>query len=164
MSSQDSSKKPSQEPLENKINPPFSGGLNCSQSIIARYAGRYNIDESIACKLATGLGGGMGRMGNTCGALTGAYLVLGLEFGSDSLENKNNKEHTYQKIQNFTDKFKQQHGACNCRDLLGCDISSESGFKEAREKGLTKTRCPVFVQDAMDLLAEMLPEKKSSAE
>ena len=61
----------------------FTNGLNCSQSIIAQYAEKYQLDIATACKLATGFGGGMGRMGNTCGALTGAYLVLGLEYGTE---------------------------------------------------------------------------------
>ncbi|MBF0263912.1 MAG: C_GCAxxG_C_C family protein [Gammaproteobacteria bacterium] len=66
----------------------FYNGLNCSQSIIAKYAGKYNLDVATACQLATGFGGGMGRQAKTCGALTGAYLVLGLEFGSSSPADK----------------------------------------------------------------------------
>lgn len=137
----------------------FKNGLNCSQSIISQYAERYELDVSTACKLATGFGGGMGRMGNTCGALTGAYLVLGLEYGSDSAAEKDKKDQTYEKIQDFTHQFEQKHGSCNCRDLLGCDISTPEGYQQARDKGLTKSKCPGFVQDATDILEQMLASK-----
>lgn len=137
----------------------FNAGLNCSQSIIAQYAEHYQLDVATACKLATGFGGGMGRMGNTCGALTGAYLVLGLEYGSDSAQQKDKKDQTYDKIQTFTDEFKQRNGACNCRELLGCDISTAEGYQQAKDQGLTKSRCPGFVQDAVEILDDMIKSR-----
>lgn len=143
----------------NKAKNQFSSGLNCSQSIIAQYAEKYQLDIATACKLATGFGGGMGRMGNTCGALTGAYLVLGLEYGSDSASQTDKKDQTYEKIQYFTEKFEQKNGACNCRDLLGCDISTPEGYQNAKEKGLTRTKCPGFVKDAVEILDNMIEQK-----
>lgn len=137
----------------------FGAGLNCSQSIIAQYAEQYQLDVATACKLATGFGGGMGRMGNTCGALTGAYLVLGLEYGSDSASQKDKKDQTYEKIQTFTEKFQQKNGACNCRDLLGCDISTAEGYQQAKDQGLTKSRCPGLVKDAVEILDDMIKQK-----
>jgi len=137
----------------------FAHGLNCSQSIIAQYADRYQLDVSTACKLATGFGGGMGRMGNACGALTGAYLVLGLEYGSESAAQKEKKDQTYEKIQTFTQEFEQRNGACNCRDLLGCDISTKEGYQQAKEQGLTQSKCPGFVENAVQILDEMINKK-----
>ena len=98
----------------------------------------------------------MGRMGNTCGALTGAYLVLGLEFGSESGAQKDKKDLTYEKIQDFTHRFEQKNGSCNCRDLLGCDISTKEGFKQAKEQGLTQSKCPGFVNDSVEILEDIL--------
>ncbi len=134
----------------------FSNGLNCSQSILAQYAPKYNLDTATACKLATGFGGGMGRMANTCGALTGAYLVLGLEYGSETSTEKDKKEQTYEKIQQLTRRFEEKHGACTCRDLLGCDISTREGSLQAREQGLHRSKCPVFVKDTVDILENIL--------
>ncbi|MCW8929766.1 MAG: C-GCAxxG-C-C family protein [Gammaproteobacteria bacterium] len=134
----------------------FINGLNCSQSVIAQYADKYQLDLATACKLATGFGGGMGRMGNTCGALTGAYLVLGLEYGSESATEKHKKDQTYEKIQNFTQQFEQRNGSCNCRDLLGCDISTPEGYLQAKEQGFTRSKCPGFVKNAVDILDDMM--------
>lgn len=134
----------------------FTNGLNCSQSIIAQYAEKYQLDIATACKLATGFGGGMGRMGNTCGALTGAYLVLGLEYGSESAAQKDKKDQTYEKIQDLTQRFQQKNGTCNCRDLLGCDISTPEGYQQAKKQGLTQTKCPGFVKDAVDILEDII--------
>ena len=134
----------------------FNKGLNCSQSIIAKYADKYNLDVAIACKLATGFGGGMGRQGNTCGALTGAYLVLGLEYGSSSPDEKHKKELTYDKIRDFTKQFEQKHQCTNCRDLLGCDVGTNEGQKIAKENNLHETRCSLFVDDATHLLDKII--------
>ena len=134
----------------------FANGLNCSQSIIAQYAEKYQLDIATACKLATGFGGGMGRMGNTCGALTGAYLVLGLEYGSESAAQKDKKDQTYEKIQDLTQRFQQKNGTCNCRDLLGYDISTPEGYQQAKKQGLTRTKCPGFVKDAVDILEDII--------
>ena len=147
---------PKSDPNNAKLK--FTQGLNCSQSIIAQYAKRYGLDTSTACKLATGFGGGMGRMGNTCGALSGAYLVLGLEYGNDSADEKHKKDHTYEKIQTLTKAFEHKHGACNCRDLLGCDISTPDGFQQAKDKGLHDSRCPIFVKDTVEILEQILEQ------
>jgi C_GCAxxG_C_C family probable redox protein len=144
-----------------KAHETFINGLNCSQSIIAQYAEHYQLDLATACKLATGFGGGMGRMGGTCGALTGAYLVLGLEYGSQDSSQKDKKDQTYEKIQDFTRRFEHKNGACQCRDLLGCDISTTEGFQQAKDQGLTKSKCPGFVKDAVDILEEMLNKDQS---
>ncbi|MCU7800342.1 MAG: C-GCAxxG-C-C family protein [gamma proteobacterium symbiont of Lucinoma myriamae] len=143
-----------------KAHKTFINGLNCSQSIIAQYAEHYQLDLATACKLATGFGGGMGRMGGTCGALTGAYLVLGLEYGSENSFQKDKKNQTYDKIQDFTKKFEQKNGACQCWELLGCDISTVEGFQQAKEQGLTKNKCPGFVKNAVDILEDIINKDK----
>jgi len=137
----------------------FLNGLNCSQSVISQYAEKYDLDVTTACKLATGFGGGMGRMGNTCGALTGAYLVLGLEYGSSSASEKDKKDQTYTKIQELTHKFQEKNHHCNCRDLLECDISTSEGYQYAKKKGLTQTKCPNFVSDVVDILDDIIELK-----
>ena len=137
----------------------FTHGLNCSQAIVSQYAEHYQLDASIACRLATAFGGGMGRQGNTCGALTGSYIVLGLEYGSASPSEKENKETTYEKVQLLTKKFEQKHGSCNCRDLLGCDISTNEGQQQVKEQGLHKSKCPGFVEDVVEILDTMIHSK-----
>jgi C_GCAxxG_C_C family probable redox protein len=134
----------------------FKGGLNCCQAIVAGFGDSPGLDSAVGAKLATGLGGGMGRMGLTCGAVTGAYLVLGLRHGAATGQDREAKEKTYQLVREFTARFKARNESIVCRDLLGCDISTPEGFEEIKRKGLHTTVCTKLVRDAGEILAELL--------
>lgn len=137
--------------------------LNCSQKVLNHYAAAYGLNQHLATKIATGLGGGMGRMAGTCGAVSGAYLVLGLEYGPEGMETKAAKELTYSKVRDFHQYFSQKHGSCTCKELLDCDISTSSGFEEAQNQGLMKTRCPIFIDDAINIVEKMIKDDKIAA-
>jgi C_GCAxxG_C_C family probable redox protein len=126
-------------------------GFNCSQAVFSTYA--QGIDQETALKIASGFGGGMGRMGETCGAVTGAMMVLGLRFGADQPD-REAKERVYARIREFADRFQARNGSTFCRDLLGCDISTPDGYEQA--KILFPTVCPKYVRDACEILEEML--------
>ncbi len=132
----------------------FSQGLSCSQAVFSAYAAEYGLDGEIASKIASGFGGGMGRMGQTCGAVTGAYMVIGLKYGA-ATGDREAKEKTSRAIREFTDGFKARNGSAVCRDLLGCDISTTEGFEEMKRKGLHGTVCVKAVRDACEILDEM---------
>jgi C_GCAxxG_C_C family probable redox protein len=133
----------------------FAEGFNCSQAVFSSYAER--IDEATALKMASGFGGGMGRMAETCGAVTGAMMALGLRFGGTTPD-REAKERIYTKIREFADRFKARNGSLACKDLLRCDISTPEGYEVAKEKSLLTTTCPKFVRDAAEILEEMLVE------
>ncbi len=133
----------------------FKKGFNCSQAILSSYSEQFSLDCEKAFRVATGFGGGM-RMGDTCGAVTGALMVLGLKYGNIAAEDKQSKAKTYTKVEEYTRRFKALNGSVMCRDLLGCDISTPEGRKQAEEKGLYTSRCPRLVQDAAEILEEML--------
>ena len=133
----------------------FKGGLNCAQAVIASYSEEFGLEPAMAARLAAGLGGGMGRLAQTCGAVSGAVLVLGLKHGNATAQDKAAKEKTYQKVREFVARFKARNGAVVCRDLLGSDISTPDGLQMATQQGLFATRCPTFVRDAAQILAEM---------
>ena len=135
----------------------FKGGFNCSQAIFSSYSEQFGLDFDKACKIATGFGGGM-RMAGTCGAVTGAFMVLGLKYGNNPEKDKNAKANTYKKIEDFTSRFKARNNSVACGELLGCDISTLEGAKEAHDKGLFSIICPRLVQDATEILEEMLGE------
>ena len=135
----------------------FAEGFNCSQAIFSAYAEHFGIDGPNALRLASGFGGGMGRMAGTCGAVTGAFLVLGLKYGRAS-PTREAKEAIYTRIREFADRFKARNGSLACKDLLGCDISTAEGHELAREKNLVATTCPKFLRDAVEILEEMLGE------
>ena len=134
----------------------FNQGFNCSQSILAAFAKDYGMVEAQALKLATGLGGGMGCTARTCGAVTGAFLVIGLKYGSHKAEDKDSKARTYAKVREFIEEFQKKRGSIECKQLLGIDISSETGFAEARDRKLFKTICPRAVEEAEAILRKCL--------
>ncbi len=139
----------------------FCDGCNCSQSVLTVFAGRYGLDESLAMRIATGLGGGVGRMGGVCGTLTGAALVLGLDSGPRTRNGKAAKEATYVATRWLQQRFIERHGSTQCRELLEKDLSSDDEYRQARELGLFKTRCPNYVQTAVALLDQWFNEKKT---
>ena len=132
--------------------------MNCAQSVLTAYCPELGLDLSQALKVAIGFGGGMGRTGNTCGAVTGAYMVLGLRQDVTPENTTQIKTRAYQLVKDFNRKFIEKNGSIMCRDLLGCDLSTAEGQAYAKEKGLTKTVCPCLVGDSIEILEEMNEE------
>jgi C_GCAxxG_C_C family probable redox protein len=135
----------------------FAEGYNCSQAVLSAYADRFGLDGETALKIASGFGGGMGRMAETCGAVTGALMVLGWKYGAASPD-REAKERVYEQVREFAKRFAARHGSLACRDLLGCDISTAGGYDVARERNLFATTCPQFVRDAAEILDDMLAQ------
>ncbi len=133
----------------------FESGFNCSQAVLMAFAGESGMDSAKAAKLASGFGGGMGRMAHTCGAVTGAYLVIGLKHGATDANDKVAKENTYRLVREFAARFQALHPSDACRDLLGCDISTMAGLEEAKDKGLFGSVCPRLVREAAEILEDM---------
>jgi C_GCAxxG_C_C family probable redox protein len=136
----------------------FQQGFNCAQSMVTTYGEQFGLSREQGLKLGSGFGGGMGAMAGTCGAVTGAFMVLGLKYGSDCASDKEAKLSTYQLVREFAKKFKDHNGSITCKDLIGCDISTAEGYHAAKEKELFSTVCPKIVQDAAEILEEMLLE------
>ena len=134
----------------------FQEGFNCSQSVFCAYAVEMGVDRETALKVAQAFGGGMGLMGETCGAVTGAFMVIGLKYGRTSIDDDEAKRKTYALVKDFVEKFKARNGTIMCRELLGCDIGTPRGKKYAEEKALTTTICPGFVKDAAEILEVIL--------
>ncbi|MGA2618084.1 MAG: C-GCAxxG-C-C family protein [Thermoguttaceae bacterium] len=133
----------------------FAEGFNCSQAVLSAFAGDFGLDDQAALKIASGFGGGMGRMADTCGAVTGAFMVLGLRYGQASSD-REAKEAIYARIREFAQRFQARHGSLVCRELLECDISTPEGLQRAKDEKVLTTICPKFVRDAVELLEEML--------
>jgi len=105
-------------------------------------------------QIAAGFAGGM-RQGETCGAVTGAFMVLGLRHCSTDCERPAGRSKAYARVVGSADRFKKRNGSLTCRDLLGCDISTAEGLKQAKEQGLFETTCVQMVTDAAEILEEM---------
>ena len=134
----------------------FQEGFTCSQAMLSTYGPQFGLNHELALKVSGAFGGGMARMGGTCGAVTGAFMVIGLEHGKTKIEDEQAKERAYSLIREFVDRFKSRNGSIVCRELLGYDISTPEGMKLIREKKLTTTLCPKFVQDAAEIIEQIL--------
>lgn len=135
----------------------FKNGFNCSQAVLGSYGREFGLDCEQAFKVATGFGGGM-RMAETCGAVTGAFMVLGLKYGNTTADDKESKAKTYERIVEYTRRFKARNGSVRCRELLGCDISTPEGMEKARKNELFDSVCPKMVRDAAEILEEIIGE------
>ena len=133
----------------------YKSGCNCAQAIAGTYGAELGVTDALACKLATGFGGGM-RMGETCGALAGAIMVLGLKYGAPGPDDQKAKARTYELVTELEERFRSRTGSTMCRDLLGCDISTPEGMKAAREKNRFTTLCPHLVQHAAEILEDII--------
>jgi len=134
----------------------FKEGFSCSQAMLSSYGEQFGLNREIALKVSGAFGGGMARMGETCGAVTGAFMVIGLKYGNARVEDKQAKERAYSLVREFVDRFKSRNGSIVCRELLGYDISTPEGMKLVKEKKLTTTLCPKFVQDAAEIIEQIL--------
>ena len=133
----------------------FCRGAACSQAIVGAYGPSFGLPREQAMKLAAGFAGGM-RMAQTCGAATGAFMVLGLRFGGPDCDQRDRREDVYAAIRQFTVRFHERNHTLICKDLLGCDISTPEGSRQASTQGLFRTICPRLVQDAAEILEELL--------
>lgn len=126
--------------------------FNCSQTVFSLFADDLELNEKTALKIASGFGGGM-ACAETCGAVTGAYMVIGMKYGHSD-DDADKKTNTKMKIQKFNEKFKEVHGSLICRDLTGFDISTPEGNFNAHEAGVFQNKCTVFIKTACNILEE----------
>ncbi|MHA2038043.1 MAG: C-GCAxxG-C-C family protein [Promethearchaeota archaeon] len=134
----------------------FAQSFSCSQSILASYSPKLGLDKDLALKIATGFGGGMGRLGGTCGAVSGAIMVIGLKYGRFEIKDTESKEKTYSLVRKFIDDFIKVNGSITCNKLLECDINTPEGMKKAYDNNLFKTLCPDFVKSSAEILEKLL--------
>jgi C_GCAxxG_C_C family probable redox protein len=99
----------------------------------------------------------MAHLGFTCGAVTGAFLAIGLRHGRVRVEDSAAKEKTYAVMTEFARRFRARHGDdLSCPPLIGCDLATAAGQKKARDGNLFQTRCATFVRDAAAILEDLL--------
>lgn len=140
----------------------FMDGYNCSQSIVGAFYKEMNLDFETAIKIASGFGGGMGRLREVCGAVSGMFMVLGAISQYTSPDNKEEKMELYKNVQNLAESFKERNSVIVCRELLK-NIKTTSGYvPDERTKEYYKIRpCIKFVGDAAEILEKYLNTKKA---
>jgi len=131
----------------------FEQGYSCSQSLLYAFASQFEMGEEISNKIAAPFGGGIARQGETCGAVTGALMVLGLKFGPET--GKSNKT-IYKVSQEFLRLFQEKHSSIQCNQLIKFDINQKEELLAAREAGVFKNVCPELVKSAAEIVNSML--------
>jgi len=139
----------------------FRDGINCTQAILAAWGSRHGLDRDTAMKLGGAFGSGM-NMGETCGAVTGALMVIGLRHAKVSKAGFLSRDRTERETLELIERFKARNGTVSCKELLGCDLGTPQGRAAARRDRSFKTRCPKFVRDAAEILEEMAVARPSS--
>ncbi|MCX6562644.1 MAG: C-GCAxxG-C-C family protein [Candidatus Aminicenantes bacterium] len=134
----------------------FKEGFSCSQAVFAAFSEDHGLDRGTSLKLAQAFGGGMAHLGEACGAVTGAFMLIGLKYGRTKADDLEARDRTYAKMRQFAERFKALHCSIQCRCLLGLDLGTEEGMRLAREKNLFQTLCVKYVQDAATIVEEIL--------
>lgn len=131
----------------------FCEGYNCSQAVFVAFAEDCGINEQTAALLASSFGGGMGRLREVCGAVSGMFMVAGLLAGYTNDDPKEKKDAHYALIQQLANEFKAEHSTIICRDLLGSLGKSTSPVSDPRTAEYYKVRpCVRFVITASEIL------------
>ena len=134
----------------------FTSGLNCAQAVLTAYSEKLNIDENLAINISCGFGGGMGRLQETCGAITGAFMVFSIYNGKKYVENSVKKIMSYSMIQDFNSKFLEIHGTSICRELLNCDLTTKEGLELMHKHDLSKNVCEKCIRSSVHLIEELI--------
>lgn len=129
----------------------FNKGFNCAQTVLSVFSEKYGLSKECALKMTCGLGSGV-RLGEICGAVTGAVLVIGLKNGNSTLEDAAAKKDCNEKTEEFVDAFRRQNASVICRDILGCDLSTREGRDFATANNLYASVCKEKIKNAIELL------------
>lgn len=135
----------------------FKSGYNCCQSIAVAYADVLGLSPEMAARLSSGFGGGMGRLREVCGAVSGMVFVASAVKGySDPKDNAQKKE-LYALIQKLAGAFERENGSIVCRELLGLSVKKENPTPSERTESYYKKRpCPELVRMAAEILEREL--------
>ena len=129
----------------------FEKGFDCSQVIMEHYADELHISPETANRVAACFGGGMNR-GETCGAVIGALMVLGMRYGQYDEKHMEQKDVMALRRTAFFEKFEEKYPSCICRELLGYDVSKPEDLQKILDKGLLFDFCPKVVADVIEIL------------
>jgi len=133
----------------------FEQGYNCAQSVILSLAPRLNLPMDVARNIASGFGGGMG-MQKTCGAVSAAYMVMGLHVGSQLERSEQERKRKLSQFMNtFNEQFRNRFGALSCRTLTGEDFTTLDKSLDKDKLDQIHEDCTQFVVGAVDILEDL---------
>lgn len=139
----------------------FKQGYNCSQSVLGAFCEELGMDFETAMKISSSFGGGMGRMREVCGTVSGMFMAAGLMFGPSDNSNPSDKGEHYKRIQELAKRFKDKNGSIICRELLqGVETSTSAQPSERTDAYYKKRPCIELVGDAAEIFEQYLEEQK----
>lgn len=150
------------EPHAQKAKDLFLEGYNCAQSMLGAYCDEAGIDFEQAIKLTASFGGGMGRLREVCGAVTGMFMIAGLKYGYTSSNDDETKAKHYELIQSLAKQFKEENGSIICRDLLELGEVEQGPVPDKRTADYYQhRRCAQLIENAGKMLDELIENKKT---
>jgi C_GCAxxG_C_C family probable redox protein len=132
--------------------------MNCAQTVLTTFCEELGLDRSLAMRVAWAFGGGMEQSGGTCGAVTGAYMVLGLAL-KRSGDYMKDRVKMHSALAEFRKRFKKLHGSLSCTELTGFDLSIPEEGMKAHDKNVFSDVCPKLVRDAAKILEDILQKQ-----
>lgn len=135
----------------------FDEGYACSQAVLLAFTERFDLDERTAKLISSTFGGGMGRLRQTCGAVTGGFMVLGLKYGNADPKDMETKLAAYKKVRDLNHAVEEIHGTANCKELLQ-KHATEAQIEERKHH---KIICRRVVGDVTGLMYDMLEQNNS---
>lgn len=130
----------------------FLSGYNCAQSVVLSFADDLKFSKELAQKMAAGFGGGMGKQQETCGAVTGAIMVLGLLKGEEVNNNDELKSASYGAVKDLTRDFVAEYKTTQCRELIGCDLNTPEGSAKFKDEKIMENVCAGCVKKAVQIV------------
>lgn len=137
----------------------FKEGYNCAQSVFLAFEDRYDLERSTALKLSSSFGGGMARLREVCGAVSGMFMVAGILYGYDGANDYEGKKQHYERIQQLAKEFELRNGSIVCRELLGLGTGRDVPIPEKRSESYYKKRpCVELVGMAAAIIEQYILE------
>jgi C_GCAxxG_C_C family probable redox protein len=133
----------------------FNEGFNCAQSVLACCGSRWGLPRETGLRVAQAFGGGMCHLGQTCGAVTGALMVIGLKYAKIGPDNAPRQKAT-EIAQELARQFTARNGSVNCSALLGCDLGTPDGVRRFKADGLREKVCAKVVRDAAEIVDRLM--------
>ena len=137
----------------------FRAEQNCAQSVLTSYSDKLNFDKALALSITSGFGAGMGRLQKTCGAVTGAFMVIGIYNDMHISDSNESKETTNTMIQKFNEKFNAIHQTTDCAKLLNCDLKTEKGQEHFHDNNLIEKVCEKCISNSILMINELTNQK-----
>ena len=132
----------------------FNEGFNCAQSVLLAMQKFWEVKNPLEPKVASAFGGGIGRRGSLCGALTGGVIAIGLRYGTNT-PSSSTREQAYSMALEFFKRFEKECGSVLCRDLIGYDLTNPEGLEAARSADVFMQKCVHFTRKAVEALIDM---------